>query len=66
MEIIHTKFCRRILNVKMSTNLCGLYGELGRIPLKIQRNFNILKYWIKLLKLQQDSVSKKIYLLLKD
>lgn len=23
VEIIHTKFCRRILNVKISTNLCG-------------------------------------------
>ena len=66
VEIIHTKFCRRILNVKISTNLCGLYGELGRIPLKTQRKLNILKYWIKLLKLQQDSVPKKIYLLLKD
>lgn len=66
VEIIHTMFCRRILNVKISTHLCGLYGELGRIPLKIQRKLNILKYWIKLLKLQQDSVPKKINLLLKD
>ena len=49
VETIHTKFCRRILNVKISTNLCSLYGELGRIPLKIQRKLNILKYWIKLL-----------------
>ena len=66
VEIIHTKFCRRILNVKMSTKLCGLYGELCRIPLKIQRKLNMLKYWIKLLKLQQISVPKKIYLLLED
>ena len=65
VEIIHTKFCRRILNVKMSTNLCGLYGELGRIPLQIQRKLNMLKYWIKLLKFQQDSVPKNFYLLLK-
>ena len=36
VETIHTKFCRRILNVKILTNLYGLYGELGRIPLKIQ------------------------------
>lgn len=42
VEIIYTKFCRRILNVKMSTNLCGLYGALGRIPFKIQQKLNIL------------------------
>ena len=27
--MIHTKFCRWTLNVRKSTNLSGLYGELG-------------------------------------
>ena len=38
VEQIHTKFLRKILCVKKSTNLCGLYGELGRVPLAIMRN----------------------------
>ena len=29
IEIIHSKFLRRILCVKKSTNLTALYGELG-------------------------------------
>ena len=35
VEIIHTKFSRKILCVNKSTNLVGLYGELGRVPLNV-------------------------------
>ena len=35
VEMLHTKFCRWILQVEKSTNLSGLYGELGRAPLII-------------------------------
>ena len=31
IELIRTKFLRRILGMKTSTNLTPLYGELGRI-----------------------------------
>ena len=40
IENIHTKFCRWVLNVKKSTHLAGLYGELGRVPFIVQRKFN--------------------------
>ena len=49
VEILHTKFCRWILNVKKSTNLSGLYGELGRVPLSIYRKISMIRYWIKIL-----------------
>ena len=35
IELVHTKFCRWILHVRKSTNLTGLYGELGRVPFTI-------------------------------
>jgi len=37
IENIHTRFLRRLLNVKKSTNLSALYGELGRWPLNVTR-----------------------------
>ena len=37
IELIHCKFLRKVLHVKKSTNLEGLYGELGRYPMKITR-----------------------------
>ena len=66
IEVIHTNFCRWILNVKKSTNLSALYGELGRVPFIIQRKFNMIKYWVKLLKSNDSFLPKKMYRILKD
>ena len=64
IELIHTKFLRRILGVKKSTNLTALYGELGRFPLFIIRNLNMIKYWIKILKENESSLLKTVYMML--
>ena len=65
IEHVHTKFLRKILCVKKSTNLSGLYGELGRTPLLIIRKINMIRYWIKLLKADNTSLIKRIYCMLK-
>ena len=65
MEKIHTKFCRWVLGVKKSTNLTGLYGKLGRVPLIIKRKINILKYWVKLLNTDENATHGKIDTMLK-
>ena len=66
VEQIHTKFLRKILCVKKSTNLCGLYGELGRVPLAIMRKIHMFRSWIKLLKADNNSVIKHIYIMLRN
>ena len=66
VESILTKFCRKILLVKKSSNLDALYGELGRIPLKLQRKLITLRYWAKLLNSDRDSILYKIYNILKN
>ena len=38
IERIHCKFLRKVLCVNKSTNLDGLYGELGRYPMKIKKS----------------------------
>ena len=49
IERIHRKFCKCLLNVKMSTNSLALYAEVGRFPgLIINRQTRIIKYWLKL------------------
>jgi hypothetical protein len=65
VELIHTKFLRRVLRVKRSTNLSALYGELGRMPLFVIRKINIMKYWTKVLKHQDNSIVKQTYMFLK-
>ena len=66
IELIHTKFLRKILCVNTSTNLTGLYGELGRVPLYISRKINMIRYWNKLLQSKGNSLEKHVYTMLKD
>ena len=61
IEIIHTNFCIWILNVRKSTNLSGLYGELGRYPLSIYRKISMLRYWIKILSSSNSFIPKSMY-----
>ena len=52
--------------LRHSTNISGLYGELGRVPLYITRKINILRYWYKLLRLNDHALPKIVYLMLRD
>lgn len=49
IERIHLKFCKVLLKVKSSTCNVGVYGELGRSPLYINRYSRIIKFWCHLL-----------------
>ena len=48
------------LNVRI-----GLYGELGRPPLCILRKIIMIRYWMKLLKSEDNFIPKQIYFMLK-
>ena len=48
IERVHLKFCKRILNIRMNSCFIGVYGELARYPLYIQRYYRIIKYWCTL------------------
>lgn len=65
IELIHTKFCRWILHVRKSTNLTGLYGELGRMPFIVTRKLRMIMYWVKLLAEDENTIIKKTYTMLK-
>ena len=66
IEAIHTKFLRKLLCVNKSTNLAGLYGELGRVPMNIMRKIHMIRYWFKLLKSENNSLIKRIYIMLRN
>ena len=61
IELIHNKFCRRILSVRKSTNITALTGELGRFPFSVIRKLKMIKYWIKLLQHTENSLCRKVY-----
>ncbi len=61
LERIQLKFCKSILGVKASTSNAGIYGEMARYPLYIQRYVRIVKYWGKLLN-TDNCILKAMYL----
>ena len=40
--------CKSLLGVKSATCSTAVYGELGRMPLYINRYLCVIKYWLKL------------------
>ena len=39
--LVHTKFLRRVLGLRKSTNLTALYDEFGSVPLAVFRKIII-------------------------
>ena len=60
IENVHIQFCRRILNVRNSTNILSLYGVVV-----VMRKLNVIKYWIELLKQENRSVTRMVYEMLR-
>ena len=50
IEKFHLSFLKCLLEVKISTPNCFVYGELGVYPLLIERKIRIVKYWLKIVK----------------
>ena len=51
---------------KKSTNIDALNGELGLLPMSIQRKIILIKYWSKILQSKEDSLLHQSYNILKD
>ena len=56
VELIHDNFCRKVLCVRQSTYLNGIYGELGRVPMSVIRKINMLRYWSKILRSEENAL----------
>ena len=65
VELIHNKFCRKVLCVRQSTNLNGIFGELGRVPMFIIRKINMIRYWFKILRSEENALPLVVYRMFK-
>ncbi len=48
IEKVHLQFCKRILNLRLSTPSFMVYGELGRHPLNIRVKLRMVSFWCRL------------------
>ena len=61
IEAVHLNFCKKLLGVKQATQNDFVYGELGRINFQVQRYISILRYWLKVINLEEHKYVKCIY-----
>ena len=59
LERVHLQFCKRILNLRLSTPNFMVYGELGRHPL----NIRVISVWCKLIQ-NENKLSGILYKLM--
>ena len=65
IEKVHLIACKRYLGVPMRTPNKMVYGELGRYPLFVNTYIRTVKFWFRLLQLDQDRLPRQAYLMLK-
>ena len=54
IEAVHFIFCKYFLGVNNSVNNVVAIGEYGRLPLCVTYFTNCIKYWCKLLHMQNN------------
>ncbi|XP_070182616.1 uncharacterized protein [Littorina saxatilis] len=59
------RFLKMLLDVYKTTPTCMVYGELGRYPIRIEVQCQLLVYWYKLMKEMNDGANKMSCLMLK-
>ena len=62
LEIIQLKYLKNTLSVKPQTSTLAVYGETGRFPLAVRQRINILKYWCRIINMENNSIVKNTYL----
>ena len=66
IERIHLQFCKHLLGVKIQTQNDFIYGELGRVPVRIHRVFAAIRFWFKILHSKDTKYIRLVYNLMID
>ncbi len=61
LEKIHLQYLKSMLHVKPSSSTMAIYGEFGRFPLIIKQKCQLIKYWKRILTMNENSIIKKAY-----
>ena len=64
IEKIHLFAMKRYLGVDMRTPNDLVYGELGRYPIYINSNVRCVRYWLKLVSMEENRLPAKAYRML--
>jgi len=61
IELVHRKFCKRVLGAGYSASNAASLGDCGRYPLMIKYYKRCIMYWLKLLEMPENRIPKHCY-----
>ena len=61
LERVQLKFLKLALSVSTSTPTLAVYGETGRFPLHLRQQDQMLKLWLRIQRMPDDSIMKQVY-----
>lgn len=61
IESVHLQYMKQLLGVRLQTQNNFIYGELGRFPLQIYRVISVVRYWLKIITLEDRKYAKIAY-----
>jgi len=61
VESVHLLACKKLLNVSTRTPNGMIYGETGRLPLYINAYSRCIKYWLRLTRLSESRLPRRVY-----
>ena len=61
IERVHTVSFKRFLNVSTHCANLTLYADTGRLPLSINIKVRCVKYWFRILKMEDKRICKQAY-----
>ena len=62
INTVHNRAIRLFLGVHRFTSNLGINGEMGWLPSKIRRYMNIIRYWNRLINMDNFRLTKKVFL----
>ena len=61
IETVHLYSLKQFLNVSVKTPNVMVYGDTGRYPLAINAAMRVVRYWLKILKMDKDRLPRRVY-----
>jgi hypothetical protein len=61
IERVQLRFLKMILGVRCNTSTLALYGDTGRFPLSLRIKVKQIKYWVRVVKMCDNTIVKQVY-----
>ena len=61
IERVQTKYCRFILGVGSSAPVEAVLGDCGRVPIGVSTRVRCIKYWLKILSMEDTRIPRACY-----